>query len=692
MDEHFKNEPRKSIQSLPQSIPSLIGLKRNLTSSWIESICCIIKELPSKKTVGDPMVRNQIIDKLESPGYDDEVDAAFSKIQVIDELASLNALLSQLALQRRQALNDYLDLKGNIRVFCRIRPFLRDASHIYEQSVITSDSSNVFLRFADTKSKQYSFDKVFQPNSTQEEVFQEIEPVIKSSLDGYNVCIFAYGQTGTGKTYTMEGTPEDPGVVPRGLQALFEQAAESNYKFLFMFSMLEIYMGNLRDLLVLRSRKAKFQKSPRIQTNPEGDVEIENLVTVKVSDFEQVKRFYELGTRFRSTASTMANSTSSRSHCLIRISLSSSGASERRREANKLWLVDLGGSERLLKTQASGRRLQEGKAINLSLSALGDVISALQSKKPHVPYRNSKLTQVLRDSLGSDSKTLMLVHVSPKEHDLCETICSLGFATRARSIHLENEEPAEMRARKELLMAELEQKVAQLEGECQDVIRDVKKLDEKLKYLSRPQPQIDSHFNISCLSIEELQSSRSMNMQNSNSSLEASASLPRFMRATICSQQKTGLNNHTYLNTRKKPPLHSKRRSSSVCAESVMSPEKCVAWQSDCSSECSIPATSYVNWRQSEKDGTAHSLGDSESEIKQVILPEQEKSPGSQMTSPDLTSPDRHIEEPENVFYFSSGKFELFLQSLKLAWMSALLGLGIHSLGLGNDFFQGLLF
>ncbi|XP_072983474.1 kinesin-like protein KIN-14B isoform X3 [Typha latifolia] len=507
------------------------------------------------------MVRNQTIDKLESPGYDDEVDGAFSKIQ--DELASLNTLLSQLALQRRQALNGYLDLKGNIRVFCRIRPFLRDASHIYEQSVITSDSSNVFLRFADTKSKQYSFDKVFQPNSTQEEVFQEIEPVIKSSLDGYNVCIFAYGQTGTGKTYTMEGTPEDPGIVPRGLQALFEQAAESNYKFLFMFSMFEIYMGNLRDLLVLRSNKAKFQKSPR----------------------------------------------------------------------------------------------------------------------------NSKLTQVLRDSLGSDSKTLMLVHVSPKEHDLCETICSLGFATRARSIHLENEEPAEMRARKELLMAELEQKVAQLEGECQDVIRDVKKLDEKLKYLSRPQPQIDSHFNISCLSIEELQSSRSMNMQNSNSSLEASASLPRFMRATICSQQKTGLNNHTYLNTRKKVPLHSKKRPSSVCAESVMSPEKCVAWQSDCSSECSIPATSYVNWRQSEKDGTAHSLGDSESEIKQVILTEQEKSPVSQMTSPD-----RHIEEPENVIYFSSGKFELFLQSLKLAWMSALLGLGIHSLGLGNDFFQGLLF
>ncbi|KAE9462345.1 hypothetical protein C3L33_05729, partial [Rhododendron williamsianum] len=320
--------------------------------------------------------------------YEDDYKKGLAILKIQDELAALNANICQLNIQRRQVLNDFLDLKGNIRVFCRVRPITMGDNCYLLRPVVSLDSSRLALNFAKNKSKIYSFDKVFHPSSSQDEVFEEVEPVIKSALDGYNACIFAYGQTGTGKTFTMEGTADHPGVIPRAMEALFKQAADSNHPFLFSFSMLEIYMGYLKDLLVPRTTKATEHMPP----------------------------------------------------CMTRILMTCFDANTRRRITNKIWMVDLGGSERVLKTKAMGRRFEEGKAINLSLSALGDVINALHRKNSHIPYRNSKLTQVLKDSLGEDSKTLMLVHVSPKEEDLCETMCSLNFATRARSIHLGNEE------------------------------------------------------------------------------------------------------------------------------------------------------------------------------------------------------------------------------------------------------------
>ncbi|KAK3159960.1 hypothetical protein QOZ80_1BG0053370 [Eleusine coracana subsp. coracana] len=444
----------KTMQGLPDTLSSLMGFNKYLTPTWVESVSHIIKELSPAKSNMEVMAQ-----KPQHYGPDDtEPEAKVAMIQ--DEIDSLNAKLKQITVQRRQSLNTYLDLKGNIRVFCRVRPFHYEESY-QSRTLFTLDESNVSLKVAETKIKQYKFDKVFNQCSTQGDVFAEVEPVIKSALDGYNVCIFAYGQTGSGKTYTMEGKPTDLGVIPRGIQALFSRASESNIKFMFTFSMLEIYMGNLRDLLVPGNKSHGFKKVPSlsIKTGPDGGIEIENLVAVCVNSFQEVKRLYEVGTRLRSTASTMANSTSSRSHCLIRISLISFNAPERKKERNKLWMIDLGGSERLVKTKATGKRLKEGKAINLSLSALGDVIDALQTKKAHVPYRNSKLTQVLRDSLGCESKTLMLVHIRPNEDDLCETICTLGFATRVRSIRLESEEPPEVKARKEHLLMEFEQEI-----------------------------------------------------------------------------------------------------------------------------------------------------------------------------------------------------------------------------------------
>nr|CAD1828962.1 unnamed protein product [Ananas comosus var. bracteatus] len=493
MDKQYEGaQPsKKSIRSLPNSIQSLVGFKRNLTPSWIESVRRIIKDLRSSDEVASSSIKCTPLEKIEkiqpSVNNDGGTDDSVKKIQ--DELDSLTSILKQLTLHRRQALNDYLDLKGNIRVFCH--------------------SSNVSLRVADNKSKQYRFDKVFHPHSTQEEVFSEIEPVINSALDGYNVCIFAYGQTGTGKTYTMEGQPDNPGVVPRGIKTLLERAAESNYKFLFTFSMLEIYMGNLRDLLAPNSRKRRVQKAPclSIQMSPEGGVEING--------------FYHGEFHVKQIP------------LLDPISLTCFNAHERREKTNKLWMVDLGGSERLLKTQASGRRLQEGKAINLSLSALGDVIAALQSKKSHVPYR---------------------------------------------SIHLENEESEGERAKRELSMEQMEQKVKQLERECEEVRRNIKKLKDRLKHIRGPMNPTNSSFDDSYQSIEEVQyPDGAISFQSSRNFSEASAGLPRFMRPTICSQHKIGLTHYNAFNTRKKPPIPSKKRPSSVYAESIISLQRVLA-------------------------------------------------------------------------------------------------------------------
>ncbi|XP_021891120.1 kinesin-like protein KIN-14T isoform X2 [Carica papaya] len=233
---------RKPVKNLGETLNSLLGLKTHLTSSWIKSVFDIATNLPSSSHSTPTILHTN-----HESGND------ISKIK--EELSGLTAYINQLNIQRRQVLNDFLDLKGNIRVFCRIRPIRTGENSGSLKPVVASDSSNVLLKIANNKSKSYRFDKVFHPDSSQDEVFSEVEPVIKSVVDGYNACILAYGQTGTGKTHSMEGTPDSPGIVPRAIEALIKQATDSNHAFLINFSMLEIYLGNLRDLLVTQPTK-----------------------------------------------------------------------------------------------------------------------------------------------------------------------------------------------------------------------------------------------------------------------------------------------------------------------------------------------------------------------------------------------------------------------------------------------------
>ncbi|XP_057993212.1 kinesin-like protein KIN-14T isoform X2 [Hevea brasiliensis] len=607
-------DTKKSVGNLAATLHALLGLKAHLTPHWVKSVCDIIKTLPSE---------------FDAKVDDDDSGNAISKIK--DELDALTSRINQLSIERRQLLIHYLDLKGNIRVFCRVRPITQGENFGRLRPAVAVDSNNVLLKLAANKSKNYSFDRVFHPGSSQDEVFSEVEPVIKSVLDGYNACIFAYGQTGTGKTFTMEGKPNAPGVVPRTFQALFKQAVDSNHSFLIRFSMLEIYMGNLKDLLVPKPIKATDPMSPclSIQTDPEGGIEIDNLVSIQVNDFHQALRLYRLGCRFRSTASTNSNISSSRSHCMIRIAITCFDAHERRRETNKIWLVDLGGSERVLKTKAWGKRLDEGKAINLSLSALGDVINALQMKKRHIPYRNSKLTQVLKDSLGDDSKTLMLVHVSPKEEDLCETICSLNFATRAKNIHLGNEDTIEVREQKEVAMANLQRKMIETEHERLNVRQEIEKLKKRLENFrgkSLYSEEQHEEYNF----IEEPLTKNNVGDQI----VDPLSKIPGFMRPTVCSQRKSGTN---YQTSEWKVPVPGRRkRPSSNRAESVTFP---VEDHSDYKSEHSVSKSSCLvglDTRNSADNATEYSQDTLETDVEMTGIRRQEKAPCSASQMNDI--------------------------------------------------------
>ncbi|KAJ6852385.1 kinesin-like protein KIN-14J isoform X3 [Iris pallida] len=339
--------------------------------------------------------------------------------------------------ERKRLYNELIELRGNIRVFCRCRPLSSDEVSTGHTSVIEFDrtqDSELQVVCSDNSKKQFKFDHIFGPDANQEAVFAETLPVVNSVLDGYNVCIFAYGQTGTGKTFTMEGTPENRGVNYRALEELFRTSSErsSTVRYEFSVSMLEVYNEKIRDLLAENSDHPT--KKLEIKQVADGTQDVPGLVEAQTCSIGEVWEMLKTGGKNRSVGSTSANELSSRSHCLVRVTVKGEYLVSGQRSRSHLWLVDLAGSERVGKIEVEGERLKESQFINKSLSALGDVISALAAKTPHIPYRNSKLTHLLQSSLGGDCKTLMFTQISPSSGDLGETLCTLNFSTRVRGI------------------------------------------------------------------------------------------------------------------------------------------------------------------------------------------------------------------------------------------------------------------
>jgi len=252
-------------------------------------------------------------------------------------------------------------------------------------------------------------------------------------MDGYNVCIIAYGQTGSGKTYTMEGPEENPGVNFRALRELFliKKKRAEDYVYEISVSMLEIYNESLCDLLVEKSDENKLN----IRQGKDG-IYVENLTEVEVDTEEDVIKYFHVGKKNRASGRTNMNEHSSRSHSILTVSVQGHNFTAGITYFGKLHLIDLAGSERVSRSGATGDRLKEAQAINKSLSALGNVLHSLQLKSKHIPYRDSKLTYLLQDSLGGNSKCMMFVNLSPCSADAEETFCSLEFAARVSKVEL----------------------------------------------------------------------------------------------------------------------------------------------------------------------------------------------------------------------------------------------------------------
>ncbi|KAK4374008.1 hypothetical protein RND71_004685 [Anisodus tanguticus] len=343
------------------------------------------------------------------------------------------------AKERKELYNKVLDLKGNIRVFCRCRPLNAEETAAGASMAIDFEAAKngeLAVKSNGTSKKTFKFDAIFSPQADQAEVFEDTAPLATSVLDGYNVCIFAYGQTGTGKTFTMEGTEESRGVNYRTLEELFHIIEERNnaVHYEISVSVLEVYNEQIRDLLVSGSQQGV--KRLEIKQDGEGMHHVPGLVEAHVNNMNEVWEALRTGSNARAVGSTNANEHSSRSHCIHCVMVKGENLLNGECTRSKLWLIDLAGSERIAKTEVQGERLKETQNINRSLSALGDVIASLATKSPHIPFRNSKLTHLLQDSLGGNSKTLMFVQISPNENDLSETLCSLNFASRVRGIEL----------------------------------------------------------------------------------------------------------------------------------------------------------------------------------------------------------------------------------------------------------------
>ncbi|KAL2088576.1 hypothetical protein ACEWY4_015475 [Coilia grayii] len=362
--------------------------------------------------------------------------------QVIGEVSSANQeLLRKYKREmnlRKKCHNELVRLKGNIRVFCRVRPVSQSEMDTMDaKNMVTFDSDDDSLLYLSNKGKPMTFelDKVFPPQATQEEVFQEVQALVTSCIDGFNVCIFAYGQTGSGKTYTMEGVPEDPGINQRALRLLFAEVSDKkpDWDYNISVSMVEIYNETLRSLL---GENLNDKLDIKMCPDGSGQLYVPGLTEFAVESVEDINRVLELGHMNRATACTNLNDHSSRSHALLIVTVAGFNSSTGHRTSGKLNLVDLAGSERITKSGAEGCRLREAQCINKSLAALGDVINALRSRQSHVPFRNSRLTYLLQDSLSGDSKTLMMVQVSPLDINVSESVCSLKFAQRVRNVEL----------------------------------------------------------------------------------------------------------------------------------------------------------------------------------------------------------------------------------------------------------------
>ncbi|KAJ9449052.1 Kinesin-like protein FLA10 [Diplonema papillatum] len=352
----------------------------------------------------------------------------------------------------------------NVQVVVRVRPISHRELELKTKEVVTTDVSNntVSVQADDSSFKSFTFDQIYNKQFDQKSIYlQTIHPLVQSVLAGYNATVFAYGQSGSGKTHTMTGqlnTP-DQGIIPNALQHIFEavrqEEAATKKQFTILVTYLELYNGKCRDLLT------DTKKNLELKENEQKLFYVKDLEKMRVSSVGQCMQLMLDGHKRREVGSTLLNQDSSRSHSVFTVEVTCLNQEEEPPTAvvSKLNLVDLAGSERQTKTAAEGDRLKEGSNINLSLSALGTVIDVLVKGKGHIPFRSSPLTMLLKDSLGGNSRTVMFATVSPSDLNTPETVSTLRFADRAKKI---KNKPRVQMDPKDALIAELREELASL--------------------------------------------------------------------------------------------------------------------------------------------------------------------------------------------------------------------------------------
>jgi len=341
---------------------------------------------------------------------------------------------------RRKLHNDIQDLKGAVRVFCRIRPFIKREKDAGDN--IAAKMEDAFTVGVEHRQGHdwFQYDAIFGPQSSQEEVYEECRQLVQSSVDGYNVTIFTYGQTGAGKTWTLYGSADQPGISPRTCEEIFlvMDREKDRFDFVVKASMVELYCSHLRDLLNTDKEPPPIEIHPEKGRNGQPMIRLQGVSDREVKNLQDLTQVIGTGLKQRKVKATNMNATSSRSHLMLLIQVDSTSKATGQERHGKVTIVDLAGCERLSKSGVQGQEMKEAIEINKSLTALGDVMMSITNGAKVVPYRNHKLTQLMQDSLGGSAKTLMFVNISPASSNSDETVNALKYASRARCIENDN--------------------------------------------------------------------------------------------------------------------------------------------------------------------------------------------------------------------------------------------------------------
>ena len=375
---------------------------------------------------------------------------------------------------------------ANVNVICRFRPMNEmEITNGNEQvCVFTSPTSLQFYSTRERNNYKFNFDRIFQPSSTQEEIYSYgVKGIIDSVLNGYNGTVLAYGQTGSGKTYTMQGeigNENTKGIIPRMIKHVFDYIHEQNSssEFMLKVSMIEIYQEKIRDLLDISRVNLPIR-----QDSIKG-IYVDGCSERYVGCPRDVLNALELGANNRVQAATNMNEHSSRSHSIFILTINQTNKKEGFSKIGKLYLVDLAGSEKISKSGVTGFNLIEAEKINLSLTTLGRVIYNLtDGKSQHVPYRESKLTRVLQESLGGNSKTCLIITCSPSIYNESETLSTLRFGERAKKI---KNKP---KINKEVTVAELQKLISQLKENLKKANARITQLENYIKQKNLTVPE-----------------------------------------------------------------------------------------------------------------------------------------------------------------------------------------------------------